>query len=211
MAFTEWSLEGVEAVNCNCTCGCPCQFNQPPTHGNCRAYTFVRVDRGRFGDVPLDDLCFGFLAAWPGPIHHGNGTFQPVIDERADARQRASLEAIAQGRETDPGSLVLQVFATTVTNLLPTLYSPIEFECDIAGRTALLRIPGIVEGTVAPIRNPVTGAPHSVRITLPRGFEYTTAEVAAGRARSSAAVAFDFVDTHAHLAPVHWSTHGVVR
>ena len=211
MAFTEWSLEGVEAVNCNCTCGCPCQFNQSPTHGHCRAYTFVRVDRGRFGDVPLDGLAFGFLAAWPGPIHQGNGTFQAVVDARADEHQRAALETIAQGRETDPGSLVLQVFATTVTNLLPTIHAPIEFECDLDARTARLRVPGLVDGTVAPIRNLVTGLPHSVRITLPKGFEYTTAEVGAGRASSSAAVAFDFVDTHAHLARVHWGTHGVVR
>ena len=76
-----------------------------------------------FGDVPLDGLAFGFLAAWPGPIHQGNGTFQAVVDARADEHQRAALETIAQGRETDPGSLVLQVFATTVTNLLPTIHA----------------------------------------------------------------------------------------
>jgi len=95
--------------------------------------------------------------------------------------------------------------------LLPTIHAPIEFECDLDARTARLRVPGLVDGTVAPIRNPVTGLPHSVRITLPKGFEYATAEVGAGRASSSAAVAFDFVDTHAHLARVHWGTHGVVR
>jgi hypothetical protein len=139
MAFTEWELEGVEAVNCNCLCGCPCQFNQLPTHGNCCADTFVHVERGRFANVPLDGLSFGFLVAWPGPIHQGNGTFQVVVDERADERQRAALETIAQGRE------------------------------------------------------------------------YTTAEVAAGRATSHGAVTLDFADTHAHLAPVHWSPHGVVR
>ena len=211
MAFTEWELEGVEAVNCNCLCGCPCQFNQLPTHGNCCAYTFVHVERGRFANVPLDGLSFGFLVAWPGPIHQGNGTFQVVVDERADERQRAALETIAQGRETDPGSLVLHVFSTTVTNLLPTLYAPIDFECDVAARTARLHIPDVVDGTISPIRNPVTGAAHSVRITLPKGFEYTTAEVAAGRATSHGAVTLDFADTHAHLAPVHWSTHGVVR
>jgi hypothetical protein len=211
MALTEWEIEGVEVVNCNCAVGCPCQFNQLPTHGDCRAYTFIRVDRGRFGDVPLDGLRFGFLAAWPKAIHLGNGTFQVIVDERASPRQRAALEAIGQGRETDPGSLVLHVFSTTVTNLLPTIYAPIELECDIEARTARLRVPGIIDGTVAPIRNPVTGAAHSVRISLPKGFEYTTAEVAAGRLKTTGAIALEFTDTHAHLAPVHWSTHGVVR
>jgi len=151
------------------------------------------------------------LAAWPGAIHQGNGTFQVVVDERADERQRAALEAIGQGRESDPGTLVLQVFSTTVTNLLPTVYAPIEFDCDVDARTARLSVAGVVDGTVAPIRNPVTGAPHSVRITLPKGFEYTTAEVAAGKTKSSGPIALDFTDTHAHLARIHWSTHGVVR
>src|SRR4051812_18225480 len=109
MAFTQWAMEGVEATNCSCTPGCPCQFNQPPTHGNCRAYTFVRVDRGQFGDVQLDGLAWGILAAWPRAIHHGQGTFQVILDERADDRQRAGLEAVALGRETEPGTLVWQV------------------------------------------------------------------------------------------------------
>jgi len=211
MAFTEWSMEGVEATNCSCAPGCPCQFNQLPTYGHCRAYTFVRVDRGRFGDVSLDGLSWGILAAWPKAIHQGQGTFQAIVDERADDRQRAALEAVALGRETEPGTLVWQVFSTTVTNLLPTVVAPIAFSCDVDARTAELRVPGIVEGTVSPIRNPVTGAAHSVRITLPKGFEYSTAEVAAGSAKSTGAIAFDFTDTHAHLARIHWTTHGVVR
>jgi hypothetical protein len=211
MAFIEWSMEGVEAANCNCAPGCPCQFNQLPTHGDCRAYTFVRVNRGRFGDTPLDGLCWGIVAAWPKAIHQGNGTFQVIIDERANQQQRDAVEAVAQGRETDPGSLVWQVFSATVTNLLPTVIAPIEFECDPDARTARLRVPGIVEATVAPIRNPNTGAAHRVRINLPNGFEFTTAEVAAGTAKTQGAVTLDFTNTHAHLARIHWSTHGVVR
>jgi hypothetical protein len=211
MAFTEWWMEGVEATNCSCAPGCPCQFNQLPTYGNCRAYTFVRVDRGRFGDVGLDGLYWGILASWPKAVHQGNGTFQVIVDNRADDRQHAALEAVALGRETDPGTLVWQVFSTTMTKVLPTLTAPIQFECDVEARTARLEVPGIVEGTVSPIRNPVTGAPHTVRITLPKGFEYSTAEVAAGRAKSTGAIALDFTDTHAHLAHIHWTTHGVVR
>ena len=211
MGFTEWTVDGFEVVSCNCNCGCPCQFNQLPTHGNCRAYTFVKVERGRYGDVSLDGLAFGFLAAWPRAIHQGEGTFRAVVDERADARQRAALEAIAQGRDTDPGTLVLQVFSTTVTHLLPTVIAPIEIDCDIAERTGRLHVPGIVEGSVAPIRNPVTGAAHRVRVTLPKGFEYTEAEYAAGRTKASGEIALDCTDTHAHLARINWSTHGVVR
>jgi hypothetical protein len=211
MSLTEWEMEGVEVANCSCDCGCPCQFNSLPTHGHCHAHTFVHVDRGRYGDVRLDGLNWGMLAAWPGPIHMGNGTFRAIVDERADARQRAALEAIAQGRDTEPGSLVWQVFATTVTNLLPTIYARIELSIDVDERVAAWTVPAIGESTAAPIRNKKTGAAQRARVTLPAGFEFTEAEFAAGTTKVSGDIPLDFNQTHAHLARVHWSRHGVVR
>jgi hypothetical protein len=211
MSLTEWEIEGVEFVNCSCDCGCPCQFNSLPTHGHCRAHTFVRVDRGRYGDVTLDGLAWGILAMWPGPIHLGDGTFRVVVDEQADPRQRAALEAIGQGRDTEPGTLIWQVFSTTVTSLLPTVYTRIDLAIDVEERTASLKIAGLGESTAAPIRNRKTGATQRARVTLPAGFEFTDAEFAAGYAKVTGEIPLDFSQTHAHLARVHWSTHGVVR
>jgi hypothetical protein len=211
MAFTEWTMQGVEFVNCNCSWGCPCQFNSRPTYGDCRALCFGQIEQGRYGNVPLDGLSWGVLLAWPKAIHLGNGTFQAIVDERADALQRAALEAIVQGRDTDPGTLIWQVFATTMTKVLPTLFKPIELALDTEKRTATVRVPGLVEGRGEPIRNPVTGAVHRARINLPAGFEYAQAEVASGTSRASGAIALDLQGTHAHLARFHWSTHGVVR
>ena len=111
MAFVEWTMQGSEYGHCNCNVGCPCQFNALPSHGHCRAHSFFQIERGRFGDVRLDGLRWGFLAAWPGPIHLGEGTYQLVVEERADAKQRAAIEAVAQGKETDPGTLITQVFS----------------------------------------------------------------------------------------------------
>ena len=212
MKLVEWSMQGVEFGNCNCATGCPCQFNALPTHGNCRAHTFVQIDQGRFGDVSLDGLRWGILAQWPGPIHLGNGTFQAIVDERADAKQRAALEAIALGKETDPGSLIWQVFSTTVTKTLPTLFKSIDLVIDVKTATAKLSVPGLIESSAAPISNPMTKAAHRVHLTLPTGFEFTDAEFAAGKAKtSSGPIELDFDNTHAHLAKIHWSTHGVVR
>ena len=210
MALIEWSMQGLEFVNCNCNWGCPCQFNGLPSHGSCRALTFVDVERGRFGEVALDGLRWGMLAAWPGPIHLGKGTFQTVIDERADARQRAALESISQGRETEPGKLIWQVFSTTIERFLPTLVKPIDLSIDLAKRTARLHVPGLVEGAAEPIRNPMTGDPHPVLVTLPTGFEFTEAQFVSGKSRASGPIELTFDATHAHLARVHWSTHGVV-
>lgn len=211
MAYVEWFMQGKEFGNCNCALGCPCQFNALPTHGNCRAVAFVEIERGRFGDVPLDGLRWGVLAQWPGPIHLGDGSLMAVVDERADARQRAAIEAVAHGQETEPGSLIWQVFSTTLSQLLPTQYKPIELDIDVAAATARLRVPGLVEAQGEPIRNPVTGAPHRVRVKIPAGFEFDEAEFASGKTRSQGPIALDFDGTHAMMVPFHWNTRGVVR
>ena len=211
MAYTEWSMQGFEVANCNCNWGCPCQFNQLPTHGDCRAYTFVQIDQGHYGDVPLNGLRWGFVAAWPGPIHKGNGRFLTVVDERADTRQRAALETISHGKDTEPGAVVWAVFATAITEFLPTVAKPIEMTADIENRTAEVRVAGLLDGRVAPILNPITKKPHRARVTLPYGFEYTDAEFASGDATVGGDIPLDFHGTHAHLARIHWTTHGVVR
>ncbi len=212
MKLVEWTMQGMEFGNCNCATGCPCQFNALPTHGHCRAHTFVQIEKGRFGDVSLDGLRWGILAQWPGPIHLGNGTFQAIVDERATPPQRAALESIAHGKETEPGKLIWQVFSTTVTKTLPTLFKTIDLTIDVKTATAQVKVPGLIDSTAAPIRNPVTKAAQRVRVTLPAGFEFTEAEFATGKAKaSSGPIELDFDNTHAHLAQIHWSTHGVVR
>jgi hypothetical protein len=212
MKLVEWSMQGVEVANCNCNHGCPCQFNSLPTKGNCRAYTFVQIEKGHFDGTPLDGLRWGILASWPGPIHLGQGAFQTIIDGRANERQRSAIEAISHGRETEPGTLIWQVFSTTVTNVLPTLVKNIDLAIDLKTRTAKVNIDGLVDATVAPIKNPVTGADHHARVTLPNGFEFTEAEYASGRATArSGPIELIFDGSHAHMAKIHWSTHGVVR
>jgi hypothetical protein len=211
MAYVDWNMQGWEVANCNCNWGCPCQFNQLPTHGDCKAYAFVHIDKGHFGDTKLDGLRWGVIAAWPGAIHQGNGTMQIVVDERADAAQRAALEAIGMGKETEPMKVVWSVFAAMTKTFLPTMAKPIDLTADIDGRTATIRVPGLVAGDVTPITNAVTGAPHRVRVDLPNGFEFAQAEFASGSAKVDGPIPLDFTKTHAHFARVHWSTHGVVR
>jgi hypothetical protein len=134
-----------------------------------------------------------------------------VIDERADAKQRAAIEAVSHGKETEPGSLIWQVFSTTVTKFLPTQFKPIDLAIDVNARTGKVRVPGLIDCDVEPIKNPVTGDAQQARVTLPNGFEFTDAEFASGKARSSGAIELMFDNSHAHLAHIHWSTRGVVR
>jgi hypothetical protein len=209
--YVEWEMQGLEFVNCNCAWGCPCQFNGPPTSGNCRAMGFAQINRGHFGDVPLDGLRWGVLMAWPAAVHLGNGKMQTIIEERANPQQRKAIETISHGGETEPGSLIWQVFSTTVTEFLPTLYKPIDLAIDYTARSARVKVPGVLEGAGESIRNPVTNAPHQVRVTMPTGFEFTDSEVLSGKTKATGPIALDLNGSHAHIAKFHWSTRGVVR
>ena len=208
---TEWRVKGTELANCNCAYGCPCQFNAIPTNGNCHAAGAWHVEEGHFGDVRLDGLHVVGLYNFPGPVHHGNGTMQVIIDERADAAQRDALLKIVTGEETDDVATMWWFYSAMAPNKLEPLYRPIEFAVDIAARSGRFRVPAIIETTAEPIRNPVTGAEHRVRIDLPHGFEFRVAEIGSGITHATAAVDLpDLVNTHAQFAHIHLSNKGVV-
>jgi hypothetical protein len=208
MAFVEWRMRGPEIANCNCAWGCPCQFNALPTHGHCRAMTAMRIDEGRFGDLSLAGLKWAGMFAWPGPIHLGNGEALVVIDEKASEAQRSALLTILSGGETDPGATIFNVFATVIDTHHAPLFLPIDFELDIDRRRGFVAIPGIMDTRIEPITNPVTGAEHRARVTLPDGFEYREAEYCSGTTRGTGAVDLDWAATHAHVATLDLSTHG---
>jgi hypothetical protein len=210
MASVEWEIQGPELVSCNCDWGCPCQFNARPTHGHCRAGIAARIDQGHFGDVRLDSLKFALTAAWPGAIHEGGGEIQPVVDQRADSRQREAVLKIMAGEDTEPGATIFNVFATVIDTVHPPLFEPIEFEIDLQGRTGRFTVPGLIEARGEPIRNPVTGRPHRARVVLPQGFEYTEAEYGSstkGGRQNPARLG----GGHAHFAILHLTGKGPVR
>ncbi len=211
MSIVEWSMKGPEYVSCNCDWGCPCQFNALPTDGTCRGMAVMRIDEGRFGGLSLDGLCWILTMDWPGAVHEGNGAQQAIIDERADAAQREALSRILYGEESEPGSTMLQIFATTMTTVHDPLFAPIAFEVDLEGRTASVSVPGLVESKGEPIRNPVTGAEHRARVTLPNGFEYTEAEYGSGTTKATGAVPLEFADSYGQFAMLHLTHSGVVR
>ena len=211
MVNVHWAIKGTEISTCNCAWGCPCQFNALPTQGDCRAAVGMRIDEGQFGDVRLDGLKWVSLLAWPGPIHHGKGEVQAIIDERADDRQRGALLTILKGDETEPGATIFNVLAATLETVHKPLFMPIEFEVDIEALIARLAVPGIVEARVEPIRNPVTGATHRAKVILPDGFEFHEAEYASSTTKAEGPISLDWAGRHAHLTMTETSDRGVVH
>ena len=211
MSDVQWSIQGREFVHCNCAYGCPCQFNALPTQGNCKAVAAIQIESGHHGDTRLDGLRFGMIVAWPGPIHEGRGEVVPLIDARADPQQREALLRIMSGEDTEPGATLFQVFSTTYEKVHDPVFEEIDFEVDVAGRKAHLRVPGWVEAHGEPIVNPITGEEHHARINLPHGFEYDTCEVGRGQATTQGPVRLSLDDSHAQFATLHMTQSGVVH
>lgn len=209
MASIDWSINGPHFVNCNCDYGCPCQFVALPTDGTCKAIVVWRIDEGHFGDTRLDGLYAINTYDWPGAIHEGNGCMQSIIDEHADEAQRAALQAILRGEEAEPGATMLTIYRAMCTTVHAPLFMPIELDIDVAGRKAQLRVAGLVDSTVEPLKNPVTGAEHQARIDLPFGKKYRQAEVASGTTQATGAVALEFANSHAHFANNRLTSRGV--
>ena len=209
----DWMIKGPWLTTCNCVVGCPCQFNALPSHGHCRAAVGGEIEEGYFGRVRLDGVRFGGMFAWPGPIHKGGGEAQAIVDESATPEQRSAILAIMKGDETEPGATIFNVFDATIVKRHEPLFLPIEFDADIEERVGHLRVAGVLDVTSEPIRNPVTGQTHRIRIDIPHGFEYALAEIATATTKTGkgSKVPLAWTGAHAHFVDLHWTRHGVVR
>lgn len=208
MAKSDWRLEGEWIKNCNCAFGCPCDFNARPTNGECRGLAGMRITKGHFNNVKLDGLSFFVTVYFPGPLHEGNGELQPIIDEQANDAQREALFNIMSGENSEEGTL-FHIFSLIVTKMHDPIFAPVSFKFDKNARVAQLSIPGVLETDVEPIKNPVTGAPHRIKVVMPEGFEHLEGEVASSNIRSTGAIKFETEGTHSTLAYVVQTPQGV--
>ncbi|GGG33451.1 hypothetical protein GCM10010964_21680 [Caldovatus sediminis] len=207
-ARTDWRLQGEWVKNCSCAFGCPCDFNARPTNGWCKGMLGMRIERGHFGQTRLDGLSFFVTVDFPGPLHEGNGTAQPIVDERATPEQRDALFQIMSGKHSDEGTL-FHIFGLICPKILDPIFAPIDVEFDMDARTARVAIPGVLVTETQPIRNPVTGAPHRIQVVMPDGFEHIKAEVASSRIESTGGIPFSVAEGHSSLAIVEQTPAGV--
>ena len=207
----DWSIDAVSFGNCNCDYFCPCQFELRPDKGDCRGFEVARIERGHFGDVRLDGLCYAVLYAWPGAIYEGNGTMQAIIDERADEAQRRALATVLHGGETQEAKTHWWVFHAMSATVHEPLFKPIDFDVDVAARTARASIPGVLTSTGRPIVSPATGEPHRVRIDIPDGIEFDIAEIGSATTTATGPIELALNDTYGQFNRIRHSATGVIR
>jgi hypothetical protein len=205
---TKWQMKGKWVKNCNCAPGCPCDFWADPTHHECEGMLAMEVDQGHFGDTRLDGVRFAVTYHWPGPLHEGNGTAQPILDERTTAPQRDALFQILTGKA---GNAWFELIPTLISTFHDPVFAPIRFAFDLKGRRARVEIPGVLETVTEPISNAVSGEEHHAQIQLPNGMEYKTAEIARATVnRGTGAIKYDVPGGHSSLAYVEHTQDGLM-
>lgn len=205
---TDWEITADYLKNCNCIATCPCDTEGVPfPHKGCEGMMAMNIISGHFGDVKLDGAKVAGVVSWPGPIHEGNGTMQPILDENTSDAQREALGAIMSGQAGNP---LFQIMSQMCPNVLEPIIAPIAFEFDMKGRRAKVSVPGVLETETAPLTIPATGDEQRVVVNMPDGFEYKTMEVArAVTLKSTGGVKFEHANTHSSLARVTHSPEGV--
>jgi hypothetical protein len=183
----KWSMEADYLQACNCDYGCPCEFEAPPTQGYCEGIGAWRINRGSYGNVPLNGLSFGFALRSKGPIHEGDLTLAVFVDERASQQQREALLKIASGAE---GGLPFEIIASLVGNLLEPQFVPIEF--NLNGKNSSAKLGNLVSMSFEPVKNPVTGDPEGIRVEHETGFLFKGAEVVSAKECRASVGELDF-------------------
>jgi hypothetical protein len=168
-----------------------------------------KIDKGHCEKVPLDGLAVVGTFYFPRAIHHGQGVFQPILDERANEAQRDALFYILSG-EDQPVGTMFQIFSMIVETIKDPLFAEIEFDWDLEKRRAKIDIPGVLRAHSEPIRNPVTDAEHRMLTVLPEGWVFHEAESASGFAKGVGAIKFDLSRRHSSLANVAWNQDGLL-
>ena len=201
----KWRIAGEELASCNCNWGCPCQFNALPTTGRCEAFVTCLITDGYFANTRLDGVVFSRIYWWPRAIHEGNGVRRMIIDEQATTEQRDALIAIESGLH---GGSLWEISVAVAPSSMVTLFAPISFKVDRDKRRATVRIPGIAESDIEPIKNPITGEEHRARIVLPNGFEYKEAEMGntvSCRVSGGDKLTYELKNTYAQLHAFDWN------
>lgn len=200
--MADWRLEGPYMKNCNCAPGCPCDFNADPTHHECEGMAAMLVEKGNFGDVSLDGAKWAFTYYWPGPLHEGHGTGQPILDAGMSDEQREALGAILSGEN---GGTFFGILAEIIDTFHDPVVADIDIEIDVEGRRARCAVDGVLATETEPIT--VIGedesTDYSIQVRIPNGFEYDECEVAQTKIlKGTGDIKFDHQGSHSSLAHV---------
>ena len=203
---TQWHIAGDYFENCNCDVVCPCLFSPAPqmtsrpTQGACDVAFGFHIDRGQYGDTPLDGLNAAVIAHTPGAMAEGNWSVALYVDERGDEAQRAGLQAIFSGAAGG----AMGALAPLVATVLGVKAVPITFTKE--GKRRAIDIPSVMHMGVhaAPSGDPDA----EIWASNAHPFNAQGVALAVGDEGSTWAdysLRWDNSGKNGHYAPIHWS------
>jgi len=203
---TRWQIAGDYFENCNCDVVCPCLFSpkapltSQPTVGACEVAFGFHVDRGSYGDIPLDGLNVALAARSPGVMAEGNWSVALYLDERANEQQRQALQAIFTGSVGGP----LAALAPLISTVLGVKTMPITFHKE--GKRRSVEVKSVMQLAVHAL--PSMNPDEEIWAKTGHPFAPTSLAMAVGDAKSTWAdygMRWDNSGKNAHYAPINWS------
>lgn len=210
MAGRDWHIEADYVEFCSCDHGCPCEAMALPTQGHCEGLVGFKIKKGHCDDVSLDGITVVATFHFPRAVHHGLGQMHPIIDGITSDAQTDAIFYILSG-EDQPVGTMFNIFSVIIEKIHDPIFTEIEWDWDLEGRTARINIPGVVRANAEPIRNPVTDEPINILTVLPKGWVFHEAENASGFAKGLSNIKFDLSQRHSSLANVVWNQDGLAH
>jgi hypothetical protein len=170
-----------------------------PSRGYCEAPIAFHIDRGAYGDVPLDGLNVAVALRTPGPMGAGNASVALYIDDRADARQATALQAIFGGAAGGP----MGALAPLVTNFLGAKQVPIRYT--IEGKHRAVEIPDVMSLSIQAVPNLGTDREIILEMAHPFADRLVIATGDPGSIYHDHGMHWDNSGRNGHYAPISWS------
>lgn len=142
-----WRLTGDWWDLCNCAIGCPCNFGSDPTLGYCEGVLTWLIRSGNYGELTITpDLAVVLIIHWEGNVFEKNREFGFLIDDRANAAERAALEKIFTGYAGG----AFAAWRDLTLSLDGVEFVPMKVTHD--AEDWRVEVPGLVEGLGGPFR-----------------------------------------------------------
>jgi hypothetical protein len=118
------------------------------------------------------------------------------------------MEQVMLGKETVEAGTHWWVFSTMSDTIHETIVRRINYDVDIAARTASVHIDGLLESSAESIKSPVDGSEHRVKIQIPHGIEFETAEIVNATTRVTGAIQMELDETYGQICKIEHTQEG---
>lgn len=207
MSDVKWSLEGRFVEFCNCELACPCDGTAAPTHGHCNGVLAMAIDKGRYGDTPLDGFKLVALYHFPGAMHDCDGHLHPILPEGTSDEARDAVFKILSG-SGQPMGTIFDLFGCLIEHDHKPIYKPIAFDWDIEARTSRIEVPGVLSAATAPTSEFASDAAASSS-EPPQGLMLNSGAIGSGSVESTVGIELKLSNCHSSLAYFEYNDAGV--